>query len=85
MPRLFDFLKEADAKSISRSHLRRAKEIAASMSKGASASKEGQATNTSSRRTVHRTSAPRIRGQEQGPSVTPVTERRQRTAVSAGH
>ena len=35
MTRLFDFWKEADADSIRRSHRRRAKEIAASMSKGA--------------------------------------------------
>ena len=36
MPKLFDFLKETDAESISRSHRRRAKEIAASMSQGVS-------------------------------------------------
>ena len=71
MPRLFDFLKEADAESIRRSHRRRAKEIATSMSKEASTNKEGQATTTSSRRTVQRTSAPRIRGREQDPSLIP--------------
>ena len=70
MPKVFDFLKETDAESIRRNHRRRAKEIAASMSQGASASKKEQATNTSTRQTVQRTSAPRIRGQEQ---------------VSAGH
>ena len=83
MPRLFDFLKETDAESIRRSHRRRAKEIAASMSKGASTNKEGQATTTSSRRMVQRTSAPRIRGREQGPSLIPVAERRQRPAMSS--
>ena len=46
MTRLFDFLKEADAESICRSHRRRAKEIAASMSKGASSSKEVPAGST---------------------------------------
>ena len=40
MSRLFAFLKESDAESIRRSHRRRAKEIAASMSKGTSSSKE---------------------------------------------
>ena len=71
MPRLFDFLQEADAESIRRSHRRRAKEIAASMSKGASTNKESQATTSSSRRMVKRTSAPRIRGREQGTSLIP--------------
>ena len=85
MPKVFDFLKEADAKLIRHSHRRRAKEIAASMSQGVSASKKDQATNTSTRRTVQRTSAPRIRGQEHVPTVTPVAEMRQKTAMSAGH
>ena len=40
MSRLFTFLKEADAESIRRSHRRRAKEIAASMSKRTSSIKE---------------------------------------------
>ena len=83
MPRLFDFLKEADGESIRRSHRRRAKEIAASVSKEASTNREGQATTTSLRRTVQRTSAPRIRGREQDPSLIPVAERHQRTAISS--
>ena len=83
IPRLFDFLQEADAESIRRSLRRRAKEIAASMSKGASTNKESQATTTASRRMVQRTSAPRIRGREQGISLIPVAERRQRTAMSS--
>ena len=78
---LFDFLKETDAESIRRSHRRRAKEIAASMSQGVSASKKDQATGTTTRQTVQRTSAPRIRGQEQVPTVTPVAE----SAGRAGH
>ena len=85
MPKLFDFLKETDAESIRRSHRRRAKEIVASMSQGVSASKKYQATNTSTRRTVQRTSAPRIRGQEQVATVTPVAEMRQKTAMGCGH
>ena len=83
MPRLFDFLQEADAESIRRSHRRQAKEIAASMSKGASTNKESQATTSSSRRMVQRTSAPRIRGREQGTSLIPVAERRQSTTMSS--
>ena len=74
-----------DAESIRRSHRRCAKEIAASMSLGASASKKDRATSTSTRRTVQRTSAPRLRGQEQAPTITPVAEMRQKTAKSAGH
>ena len=81
----FNFLRETDVESIRRSHRRRAKEIAASMSQGVSASKKDQATTTSKRRTAQRTSAPRIRGQEQVPTVTPVAEMRQKTAMSAGH
>ena len=83
MPRLFDFLQEAYAESIRRSHRRRAKEIAASMSKGASKNKESQATTSSSRRMVQRTSAPRIRGREEGTSLIPVAVRRQRTTMSS--
>ena len=78
MHRLFDFLQEADAQSIRRSHRRRAKEIAASMSQGASTSRKDQDTNTSSRRKVQCTSVPRIRGHEH---VTPVAEMRQATAT----
>ena len=85
MPKVFDFLRETDVESIRRSHRRCAKEIAASMSQGVSASKKEQATTTSTRRTIQRTSAPRIRGQEQVPTVTPVAEMRQRTAMNAGH
>ena len=68
-----------------RSHRRRAKEIAASLSQGVSASKKDQATTNLTRRTVQCTSVPRIRGQEQVPNVTPVAEMRQKTAMSAGH
>ena len=84
MPKLFDFLKETDAESIRRTHQRRAKEIAASMSQGVSASRKDQATSTTTRRTVQLTSAPRIRGQEQVPMVTPVAEMRQKTARFVG-
>ena len=53
------------------------------MSKGASTNKESQATTSSSRRMVQRTSAPRIRGREQGTSHIPVAERRQSTTMSS--
>ena len=78
-------LEGSDAESIRRSHRRRAKEIAASMLQGVSASRKDQATNTSSRWTVQRTLVPRIRGHEQVPTVTPVAEMRQKTEMSAGH
>ena len=55
------------------------------MSQGVSASKKDQPTGTATRRTVQCTSAPRIRGQEQVPTVTPVAEMRQKTARSSGH
>ena len=67
MSRLFAFLKEADAESIRRSHRRRAKEIAASMSKRTSSSKEVPAATTSSRRSVQRTPVSKITGREIGP------------------
>ena len=80
MPKVFDFLKGMDVESIRRSHRRRAIEIAASMSQGVSASEKEQATTTSMRWTIRRTSAPK-----KVPSVTPVSEVRQKTAMSAGH
>ena len=75
MTRLFDFLKEADAESIRRSHRRRAKEIAASMTKEASSSKEVPAATTSSQRSVQRTPVSKIKGREAGPSLIPTAER----------
>ena len=83
MTRLFDFLKEADAESIRRSHRRRAKEIAASMSKGASSSKEVPAATTSSRRSVQRTPVSKITGREAGPSLIPTAERRPQLSASS--
>ena len=64
MSRLFAFLREADAESIRRSHRRRAKEIAASMSKRTSSSKEVPAATTSSRRSVQRTPVSKITGRK---------------------
>ena len=75
MSRLFYFLKEADAESIRRSHRRRAKEIAASMSKGASSSKEVPAATASSRWSVQRTPVSKITAREAGPSLIPTAEK----------
>ena len=83
MTRLFDFLKEADAESIRRSHRRRAKEIAASMSIGASSNKELPDTTTSSRRSVQRTPVSKITGREAGPSLIPTAERRPKLLASS--
>ena len=77
------FLKEADAESIRRSHRRRAKEIAASMSKGASSSKEVSAATTSSRRSVQHTPVSKIKGREAGPSLMPTAGRRPQLSASS--
>ena len=83
MSRLFDFLREADAESIRSSHRRRAKEIAAGMSKGASTSKEVPAPTASSRRSVQRTPVSKITGREAGPSLIPTAERRPQLLASS--
>ena len=82
MSRLFDFLKEADAESIRRSHRRRAKEIAASMSKGASSSKEVPAATALSRRSVQRTPVSKITGREAA-RLIPTAERRPQLLASS--
>ena len=81
--KLFDFLKEADTNSIHHSHRRRAKEIAASMSKGASSNKEVPTATTSSRRSVQRTPVSKITGREAGPSLIPTAERRPQLSASS--
>ena len=83
MTRLFDFLKEADAELIRRSHRRRAKEIAASMLKGASSSKEVSAATTSARRSVQRTPVSKITGREAGPSCIPTADGRPQLSASS--
>ena len=82
MTRLFDFLKEADAESIRHSHRRRAKEIAASMSKGASSTMEVPAATNSARRSVQHTPVSKITGREAGPSRIPTTDGRPQSASS---
>ena len=55
MSKLFTFLKESDSEAIRRSHRRRAKEIAISMSKKTSESKNAPTDTTMSGQSVQRT------------------------------
>ena len=71
MSRLFTFLKDSDADSIHRSHRRRAKEIATSMSKRTSSSREVPAATSSLQRSVQGTPVSTITGRESGPSLVP--------------
>ena len=75
--------KEADAESIRRSHRRRAKEIAASMAKGASSTKEVPATTNSAWRSVQRTPVSKITGREAGPSRILMTDGRPQLSASS--
>ena len=83
MSRLFDFLNEADAASIRRSHRCRAKEIAASMSKRTSSIKEVPAATSSSRRSVQCTPVSKITGRELGPSLVPLAGSRPHVLASS--
>ena len=85
MSRQFRFLKESDAESIRRSHRRRAKEIAVSMSKMTSASKKAPADTTLSRRSVQRTAVSKITGREAGPSLIPTAGGRPRSSASSSY
>ena len=80
---LFTFLKESDAESICRSHRRWAKEIAASMSKKTSSSKEAPVDTTLSRRSVERTAISKETGREAGPSLIPTAGGRPRSSASS--
>ena len=71
MSRLFTFLKDSDADSIRRSHRRRAKEIATSMSKSSSSSREVPAPTSSLQRSVQCTPVSTITGRESGRSLVP--------------
>ena len=83
MSRLFTFLKESDAESIRRSHRRRAKEIAVSMSQRTSESKDAPTDTTLSRRSVQRTVVSKITGREAGPSLIPTAGGRPRSSASS--
>ena len=71
MSRLFTFLTESDAESIRRSHRRRAKEIAVSMSKRTSLSKDAPVDSTLSRRSMEDSAISKITSREAGPSLLP--------------
>ena len=68
MPKLFTFLKESDSESIRRSHRRRAKEIAVSMTKQASDNKNAATETTLSRPAAQRTVVSKITGRDAGRS-----------------
>ena len=69
MSRLFTFLKDSDAESIRRSHRRRAKEIATSMSKRTSSIREVPAATSSLQQSVQCAPVLMITGRESGPSL----------------
>ena len=71
MPKLFTFLKESDSESIRRSHRRRAKEIAISMSKMASVNKNVATETMLSRPAAQRTVVSKITGRDAGRSLIP--------------
>ena len=83
MSRLFTFLKESDTESIRRSHRRRAKEIAANMSKRTSSIKEVPAATSSSRRSVQCTPVSKITGRESSPSLVPPAGSRPQVLASS--
>ena len=83
MSRLFTFLKESDAESIRRSHRRRANEIAVSMSKRTSLSKDAPVDSTLSRRSVEDSAISKITGREAGPSLLPTAGGRARSSASS--
>ena len=83
MSGLFAFFKESDAESIRCSDRCRAKEIAASMSKRTSSSKEVQVATTSTRQSVQRTAVSKITGRETSPSLIPMAGRRPQLSASS--
>ena len=71
MPKLFTFLKESDSESIRRSHRRRGKEIAVSMSKKASDNKNVATETMLSRPAAQRIVVSKITGRDAGRSLIP--------------
>ena len=71
MSRLFAFLEESDAETIRRSHRRRAKEIAVSMSKRTALSKDAPVDSTLSRWSMNGSAISKITSRETGPSLLP--------------
>ena len=72
MPKLFMFLNESDSESIRRSHRRRAKEIAVSMSKMASVNKNIATETMVSRPAAQRTMVSKITGRDAGRPLIPL-------------
>ena len=72
MPKLFTFLKESDSESIRRSHQRRAKEIAVSMSKKTSDNTNAATETTLSRPAAQRTVVSKITDRDAGRSLIPM-------------
>ena len=83
MSKLFTFLKESDTESIRRSHRRRAKEIAVSMSKQTSESKNAPTDTILSGRSVQRTVVSKITGRDAGLSLIPTAGGRPRSSASS--
>ena len=71
MPKLFLFLKESDSESIRRSHRRRAKEIAVSLSKQASVTRSVVSETMLSGPAPHRTVVSKLAGRNAGQSLVP--------------
>ena len=82
MPKLFTFLKESDSESIRRSHRRRAKEIAVSMSKQTSENKNALTDTTLSRRSAQWTVVSKITGRDAGRSLIPTAGGQPRSSAS---
>ena len=83
MSKLFTFLKESDSEAIRRSHRRRAKEIAVSMSKQSSENKNAPTDTTLSRRPVQRTVVSKITGRDAGLSLIPTAGGQPRSSASS--
>ena len=83
MSKLFTFLKESDSESIRHSHRRWAKEIAISMSKKTSESKNAPTDTTMSGRSVQRTVVSKITGRDTGRSLIPTAGGRPRSSASS--
>ena len=83
MSKLFTFLKESDTESIRRSHRRRAREIAVSMSKQTSENKNAPTDTTLSGRSAQQTVVSKITGRDAGLSLIPTAGGRPRSSASS--
>ena len=83
MPKLFTFLKESDSESIRRSHRRRAKEIAISMSKQTLDNKNAPTDTTLSRPSAQRTVVSKITGRDAGRSLIPTAGGQPRSSAGS--